>query len=93
MKRNARASGLFPKVGNSHEKMLEEQLEKIRKAKEVSAVSARRAAEDNRINNQIENERLQSVLNTRRQPGLRGEMGRMRNSARMSEQVGNVVYA
>ena len=92
MKRNARASGRFPRVGKSHEKMLEAQLEKIQSAREVSAIQARRQAEDARINNQIETERLQSLLGTQRMPGLRGQMGRMRNSQRVAEQV-NATYA
>ena len=90
MKRNARASGRFPRVGKSHEKMLEAPLEKIQSAREVSAIQARRQAEDARINNQTE--RLQSLLGTQRMPGLRGQMGRMRNSQRVAEQV-NATYA
>jgi hypothetical protein len=92
LNRDARAGGMLPKVGKNHQKMLERQLEKIRAGKDIDAVRARRVAEDNRINNQIEVERMQSVLRSQRMPGLRGEMGRQRNSQGVAEQV-NVMYS
>ena len=85
MRRDARASGLFPTAGKSHEAMLEAQLAKIVKGQEVTAVRARRMAADNQINSQLENERLQSLLRTQRMPGLRGQASRMRNSQRVAE--------
>ena len=93
MKRHLRSTGLFPKAGKNHDKVLQEQLAKIQKSKELGALQARRVAEDNRIPNQIQQERLQSLLQSQRQPGLRGEMGRMRNANRMAEEVGNVAYS
>lgn len=87
LKRQARAGGLFPKVGKNHEKMLEEQLEGITKAREVTATRARRIAIENRIANQTELERMQSVLAARRIPGLRGELGRQRGTQNVAEQV------
>ena len=87
MRRDARDSGLFPKAAKNHQALLEEQLSKITKGQEVGAVRARRIAEDARINNQIENERLQSVLRTQRMPGLRGQASRMRNAQTMADQV------
>ena len=87
LKSDAHASGLFPKAGKNHQQYLFQQLERIRQGQEVNAVRTRRIALENRLQNQIELERMQGVLQASRSPNLRGEMGRQRGSQRVAEQV------
>ena len=87
LKSEAHASGLFPKAGKNHQQYLFQQLERIRQGQEVNAVRTRRLAMENRLQNQIELERMQGVLAASRSPNLRGEMGRQRGSQRVAEQV------
>ncbi len=87
LKSEAHASGLFPKAGKNHQQYLFQELERIRQGQEVNAVRTRRIALENRLQNQIELERMQGVLAASRSPNLRGEMGRQRGSQRVAEQV------
>ena len=71
LKSEAHASGLFPKAGKSSQQYLFQQLERIRQGQEVSAVRSRRLALENRLQNQIELERMQGVLAASRSPNDR----------------------
>ena len=87
LKRDAFNSGLFPKAGKNHQQYLYSQLELIRQGQEVNAVRTRRIALENRLQNQIELERMQATLQAGRSPNLRGELGRQRGSQQVAEQV------
>jgi hypothetical protein len=80
-------SGLFPKVGPSHEKIMTKQLEKIRKGMDINMVRTRRIEQDTRMNHQLETDRLHEVLRANRIPGLRGAMQGRMNADRVAADI------
>ena len=87
-RRRARASGLLPSVGPSHQALLVKQLEQIRKGMEISQVRDRRNQQDARITHQLETERMGEVLRRNRGAGLRGAAAERMNANNVAQQVG-----
>jgi NAD+--asparagine ADP-ribosyltransferase len=84
----ARVSGLLPKPGPSHQAMLTKQLGKIRKGMEINAVRDRRVQQDQRINHQLETERMSDLLRRSRGSGLRTSVSERMNANNVGAQVG-----
>jgi NAD+--asparagine ADP-ribosyltransferase len=84
----ARASGLLPKPGPSHQAMLTKQLGQIRKGMEINAVRDRRVQQDQRINHQLETERMSDLLRRSRGAGLRTAASERMNANSVGAQVG-----
>ena len=88
IKRRARASGLLPRSGPSHQALLVKQIEHIRKGVEISQVRSRRIQQDERINHQLETDRMGEVLRRNRVAGLRGAAAERMNANNVAGQVG-----
>ena len=71
MKRKAKRQGHFPKVAQSSVEVLHDQLRKIQKGKELNVVQQRRKAMDDRLNYELETERLMQDMRQGRAPGSR----------------------
>jgi hypothetical protein len=84
----ALASGLLPKTGLSHQAMLTKKLDRIRKGMEINVVRDRRMQQDQRINNQLETERMSDVLRRSRGSGLRTAASERMNANNVGAQVG-----
>ena len=87
MKKKARLQGHFPKAGPSSEDFLYKKLQQINKGKEVNAVQQRRNALDNRLNYELETERMMADLRRARMPGFRGLGARMMGADRVAAQI------
>ena len=86
-KKNAKASGAFPRVGKSSEEYLYKKLQQMNKSKEISAVQQRRVQLDARQNYELDTERMMGDLRRGRMPGFRGEGARMMGADRVAAQV------
>jgi hypothetical protein len=84
----ARASGLLPTPGPSHQEMLAKQLSKIKKGMELNVVRDRRIQQDQRINHQLETDRMSDLLRRSRGAGLRTAAGERLNANSVGAQVG-----
>jgi hypothetical protein len=84
----ARASGLLPKPGPSHQAMLMKQLGQIRKGMEINVVRDRRVQQDQRINHQLETDRMSDLLRRSRTAGLRTAASERMNANNVAAQVG-----
>ena len=89
MKQKARKRGHFPKVAQSSVEVLHDQLRKIQKGKELNVVQQRRKAMDDRLNYELETERLMQDMRQGRAPGFRGLGGRMARAAQAAQQFTN----
>jgi hypothetical protein len=87
MMKLGKSSGIFPKAGPSHERMMAKQLEKIRRGMDINMVRERRIEQDTRMNHQLETERLHEVLRQNRVPGLRGAMNARINADRVASNI------
>lgn len=88
MKQKARGQGQFPQVIKSSEEFLHKKLQQINKGKEISAIQQRRVAMDNRLNFELENERMMQDLRRARMPGFRGMGARMMGAERAATEIG-----
>jgi flagellar basal body rod protein FlgB len=88
MKQKARRQGHFPQVIESSEELLHKKLKQINEGKEVSAIQQRRVALDNRLNYELETERMMSDLRRARMPGFRGLGARMMGAEQTATQIG-----
>jgi hypothetical protein len=84
----ARASGLLPKSGPSHQAMLTKKLNQIRKGMEINVVRDRRVQQDQRINHQLETDRMSDLLRRSRGSGLRTSASERLNANNVGAQVG-----
>ena len=89
MKQKARRQGHFPTVAQSSVEVLHDQLRKIPKGKELNVVQQRRKAMDDRLNDELETERLIQDMRQGRAPGFRGLGGRMAGAAQAVQQFAN----
>ncbi len=89
MKQKAKRQGHFPKVARSSEELLHEQLKQIQRGKELNVVQQRRKAMDDRLNYELETERLMQDMRQGRAPGFRGLGGRMAGVAQAAQQFAN----
>ena len=89
MKQKAKKHGHFPKVAQSSVEVLHDQLRKIQKGKELNVVQQRRKAMDDRLNYELETERLMQDMRQGRAPGFRGLGGRMAGAAHAAQQFAN----
>ena len=89
MKRKAKGQGHFPQVARSSEELLHEQLKQIQRGKELNVVQQRRKAMDDRLNYELETERLMQDMRQGRAPGFRGLGGRMAGVAQAAQQFQN----
>ena len=87
MMKMEKSSGLFPKVGPSNERVMTKQLEQIRKGMDINMVRERRIEQDNRMNHQLETDRLHEVLRQNRVPNLRGAMQGRMNADRVAGDI------
>jgi hypothetical protein len=87
LKKDAKSSGAFPRVGKSSQENMFKKLEEINKGKQVSAVQQRRVALDNRLTYELETERMMGDLRRARMPGFRGQAARMMGVDRVAEQI------
>ena len=87
MKQKAKRQGHFPRVAQSSEELLHEQL--IQRGKELNVVQQRRKAMDDRLNYELETERLMQDMRQGRAPGFRGLGGRMAGVAQAAQQFQN----
>ena len=88
MKQKAKGQGHFPQVARSSE-LLHEQLKQIQRGKELNVVQQRRKAMDDRLNYELETERLMQDMRQGRAPGFRGLGGRMAGVAQAAQQFQN----
>ena len=84
MKQKAKGQGHFPQVARSSEELLHEQLKQIQRG-----VQQRRKAMDDRLNYELETERLMQDMRQGRAPGFRGLGGRMAGVAQAAQQFAN----
>jgi hypothetical protein len=84
----AMASGLLPKAGPSHQAMLTKKLGQIRKGMEINVVRDRRMQQDQRINHQLETDRMSDLLRRSRGAGLRTAASERMNANNVGAQVG-----
>jgi hypothetical protein len=84
----ARASGLLPKPGPNHQSKLMKQLGQIKKGMEINVVRDRRIQQDQRINHQLETERMSDLLRRSRGSGLRTSASERMNANNVGAQVG-----
>ena len=91
-KRNARASGLFPKVGKSSVEFLHKKLQQINKVRDVGGVQQRRKAMDDRLNYELETERAMQDMRANRMPGFRGLGAGMVGADQAAQQFYNANY-
>ena len=89
MKQKAKGQGHFPQVARSSEELLHEQLKQIQRGKELNVVQQRRKAMDDRLNYELETERLMQDMRQGRAPGFRGLGGRMAGAAQAAQQFAN----
>ena len=89
MKQKAKGQGHFPRVARSSEELLHEQLKQIQRGKELNVVQQRRKAMDDRLNYELETERLMQDMRQGRAPGFRGLGGRMAEVAHAAQQFQN----
>ena len=89
MKQKAKRQGHFPQVARSSEELLHEQLKQIQRGKELNVVQQRRKAMDDRLNYELETERLMQDMRQGRAPGFRGLGGRMAGAAQAAQQFAN----
>ena len=89
MKQKAKKQGHFPRVARSSEELLHEQLKQIQRGKELNVVQQRRKAMDDRLNYELETERLMQDMRQGRAPGFRGLGGRMAGVAQAAQQFLN----
>ena len=89
MKQKAKRQGRFPQVARSLEELLHEQLKQIQRGKELNVVQQRRKAMDDRLNYELETERLMQDMRQGRAPGFRGLGGRMAGVAQAAQQFQN----
>ncbi len=89
MKQKAKGQGHFPQVARSSEELLHEQLKQIQRGKELNVVQQRRKAMDDRLNYELETERLMQDMRQGRAPGFRGLGGRMAGVAQAAQQFQN----
>ncbi len=89
MKQKATGQGHFPQVARSSEELLHEQLKQIQRGKELNVVQQRRKALDDRLNYELETERLMQDMRQGRAPGFRGLGGRMAGVAQAAQQFQN----
>jgi hypothetical protein len=87
MLKQSKVSGMFPKVGVSHQKILAKQIDGVRKSMDVNMVRERRIERDQRLNHQLETDRLHEVLRQNRIPGLRSEMHMRMNADRIAAEI------
>ncbi len=88
MMQRMRASGLLPTPGPSHQDMLHKQLDQVRKGMEINVVRDRRIQEDDRINHQLETDRMSDGLRRNRVAGLRTAAAERLNANSVGAQVG-----
>ena len=81
MKQKAKRQGHFPRVARSSVEMLHKQLKQIQTGKELNVIQQRRKAMDDRLNYELETERLMQDMRQGRAPGFRGLGGRMAGAA------------
>ena len=89
MKQKAKGQGHFPQVARSSEELLHEQLKQIQRGKELNVVQQTRKAMDDRLNYELETERLMQDMRQGRAPGFRGLGGRMAGVAQAAQQFQN----
>ena len=89
MKQKAKGQGHFPQVARSSEELLHEQLKQIQRGKELNVVQQRRKAMDDRLNYELETERLMQDMRQGRAPGFRGLGGGMAGVAQAAQQFQN----
>ena len=89
MKQKAKGQGHFPQVARSSEELLHEQLKQIQRGKELNVVQQRRKAMDDRLNYELETERLMQDMRQGRAPGFRGLGGKMAGVAQAAQQFAN----
>ena len=89
MKQKGKGQGHFPRVARSSEELLHEQLKQIQRGKELNVVQQRRKAMDDRLNYELETERLMQDMRQGRAPGFRGLGGRMAGAAQAAQQFVN----
>ena len=89
MKQKAKGQGHFPQVARSSEELLHEQLKQIQRGKELNVVQQKRKAMDDRLNYELETERLMQDMRHGRAPGFRGLGGRMAGVAQAAQQFQN----
>ena len=89
MKQKAKGQGHFPQVARSSEELLHEQLKQIQRGKELNVVQQRRKAMDDRLNYELETERLMQDMRQGRAPGFRGLGGRISWVAQAAQQFQN----
>ena len=87
MKKDAKASGVFPRVAKGSEEVMYEQLQQISRGKEVSAVQQRRVALDARQAYELDTERQMGDLRRARMPAFRGLGSRMMGADRVAAQI------
>ena len=89
MKQKAKGQGHFPQVARSSEELMYEHLKQIQKGKELNMIQQRRKAMDDRLNYELETERLMQDMRQGRAPGFRGLGGRMAGVAHAAQQFQN----
>ncbi len=89
MKQQAKRHGHFPTGAQSSVELLHDQLKKIQKGKELNVVQQRRTAMDDRLNYELETERLMQDMRQGRAPSFRGLGGRMAGAAQAAQQFAN----
>ena len=89
MKQKAKGQGHFPQVARSSEELMYEHLKQIQKGKELNVVQQRSKAMDDRLNYELETERLMQDMRQGRAPGFRGLGGRMAGVAQAAQQFQN----
>ena len=87
VKKDAKASGVFPQVGKSSEEVLYQKLQQINKGKELSALQQRRLQLEARQNYELETERMMGDRRRARMPAFRGEGARMMGADRVAAQI------
>jgi hypothetical protein len=87
MKKKARLQGNFPQAGPNSAEWLYNKFQQIGKAKEVSQVQQRRIMIENRMNYELETERMMADMRRARMPAFRGEGARMMGVDRVAEQI------
>ena len=89
MKQTAKRHGHLPRVAQSSVELLHNQLKQNQKGKELNVVQQRRKAMDDRLNYELETERLMQDMRQGRAPGFRGLGGRMAGVAQAAQQFAN----
>ena len=87
MKQKARAQGFFPEVTQGSQEMLHKQLQRINKTNEVASVRTRRMQLDDRLNYELQTDRMMSDLRGARMHNFRGLGAKMVNAERVASQI------